>query len=149
MSRRSSIKGLKPRRKTNRQVFVQGYYDIHNPKKYIGPRPIIYRSSWELQYMMWLENNNNVVSWGSESTSITYYDNDGKSRNYYPDFTQVMRDGTTYIIEVKPKKDIPRNAMDLKNPTKAQNFLKWEAAKRYCNSVPNMKFAIITEDFFK
>lgn len=150
MNRRySKIKNLKPRPKTSRQRFVQGYFDVHNPKKYIGPRPIIYRSSWELQYMLWLENNPNVSSWSSESTRVMYYDRDGKSHNYYLDFTQNMVDGTVWIIEVKPKKDIPKNALDLKNPIKAQNYLKWEAAKRFASSQPNMKFGLITEDFFK
>lgn len=149
MGRRKNIKNFKPRRKTQTQRYIQGYYDIHNPRKYIGERPIIYRSSWELQYMMWLENNANIVSWSSENVRITYYDKSGKQRNYFPDFSQQMKNGELWIIEIKPKKDIPRNAMDLKDPTKAQNFLKWEAAKKYCSNTPNMKFAIITEDFFK
>lgn len=145
----NKIKNLKPRLKTKRQPFKQGYFDIHNPKKYLGPRPIIYRSSWELQYMLWLENNSNVMSWSSESFGITYYDRKGGSHKYYADFMQTMKDGTVWLIEVKPKKDIPRNALDLKDPVKAQNYLKWNAAKKYCEVNKNMKFAIITEDFIK
>lgn len=148
-SRLPKIKNLLPRQQSKKQKFLQGYYDIHNPKKYFGPRPIIYRSSWELKFMMWCENNSNVIEWSSESTAIPYYDNLGNRHMYYLDFTVKLKNSKTLIVEVKPKSDIPKCDADLKNPRKAQNFFKWRAAKEFAKQNVNMEFVLVTEDFFK
>ena len=69
--RKFGIKQLLPRKNSR---YDQGYYDIYNPVKYVGKRPIIYRSSWEKLFMSWCENNKQVKQWGSEVTAIPYWD---------------------------------------------------------------------------
>lgn len=140
------IKNLLPRKNSK---FEQGYYDIYNPLKYVGKRPIIYRSSWEKLFMSWCENNEHVKQWGSEITAIPYLDGNNKRHTYFVDFTVLFDNGMTYLVEVKPSKDIPRTLFETKiNPVKAKNYAKWEAVKRYCATQPNTKFFIATERFF-
>ena len=51
----------------------KGKFSPKNYKKYKGDRTkIIYRSSWELRFMKWLDHNNNVLSWGSETVIVPY-----------------------------------------------------------------------------
>lgn len=140
------ITDLKPRKNSR---FKQGYFDIYNPTKYIGKRPIIYRSSWEMMFMKYCEQKPDIIEWGSEVTGIPYYDRNGGRHTYYIDFTIRMKTGETVLVEVKPSKDIPRSEIDVRtNPVKAQNFAKWKAAKEYCKNMPNTKFMIVTEKFF-
>jgi len=68
----SKIKSFKPQQKTKTQKFYQGYFDKYNPVKYVGERPIIYRSSWELKFMQICEFNGSVKKWSSEQICITY-----------------------------------------------------------------------------
>lgn len=141
-----NIKNQKP---NFRSRFKQGYFDAYNPKKYIGKRPIIYRSSWELAFMHYCEQKEEIIEWGSEITGIPYYDMKGGRHTYFIDFTLRMKTGEVILVEVKPSKDIPRSAIDVRtNPTKAQNYAKWKAAKEYCLTQPNTKFMIVTESFF-
>lgn len=140
------IKKLLPRKQSR---YEQGYFDVYNPKKYVGKRPIIYRSSWEKLFMSWCENNKNVKEWGSEITAIPYCDGMGVRHTYYIDFTVLLTNGKTMLVEVKPSKDIPRSLFEAKiNPVKAKNFAKWEAARKYCATQPNTEFFIATEKFF-
>ena len=51
----------------------QGYFKPKNPHKYKGdPTNIIYRSSWELKLMKYLDERKDVVKWGSEEIIIPY-----------------------------------------------------------------------------
>lgn len=147
MPRKYGIKNLKPNPKSR---FKQGYFDIQNPKKYVGKRPIIYRSSWELMFMKYCENTDEVLQWGSEVTCIPYYDFVGGRHTYNIDFTLKMRNGETLLVEVKPSSQIPRTLFEVKtDPVKAQNAAKWKAAREYALTQPNTKFLIATEKFFK
>lgn len=144
--KRGGIKQLLPRKNSR---YEQGYYDIYEPKKYVGKRPIIYRSSWEKLFMSWCENNPQVKEWGSEVTAIPYWDGAGKRHTYYIDFTVLFENGLTLLVEIKPSKDIPKTLFEAKtNPVKAKNFAKWEAVKKYCATQPNTSFFIATEKFF-
>jgi len=69
-----------------------------------------YRSSWELQYMNFLDNDVDVVSWESEFISIPYEFN-GAIHKYIPDFHVERITGHT-LVEVKPLalRSIPKNA---------------------------------------
>ena len=79
-----SIKNLKPRGNSG---FVQGYYEPQNPDKYIGPTPIIYRSSWERKFCIMCDTKDNVLKWSSEPVEIKYISRqDNKQHKYYPDF---------------------------------------------------------------
>lgn len=98
----------------------QGYYTPRNPDKYIGDlSKIIYRSSWELIFMNYVDTNDKVVAWTSEpEPGIPYYDKiTQKSRIYYPDFLMRVAIGEDeksgkiqvhdYLVEIKPKKEYP------------------------------------------
>lgn len=86
-----------------------GRYNPTNPRKYRGdPDKIIYRSLWERRFMVYCDNTDEVLEWGSEEIIIPYISPlDGRMHRYFPDFyTKVrQRDGTIkkLLIEVKPK----------------------------------------------
>ena len=66
----------------------KGYFKPRNPSKYSGdPTTIIYRSSWELKLMRYLDSHSDVIKWASEEFSIPYVSPiDGKVHKYFPDF---------------------------------------------------------------
>ena len=86
-----------------------GTYKPVNPKKYRGnPNQVIYRSLWERKLMVYCDNNDAVLEWGSEEVIIPYLSPwDGKLHRYFPDFYMKVNqaNGTIkkFIIEVKPK----------------------------------------------
>ena len=90
--------------------YTQGRYVALNPKKYVGTQPILYRSRPEFLIMRWMDLNENVVSWASESDVVWYQKSSdhGRSHRYFLDFTceYKNKDGTTtkLYIEYKPKK---------------------------------------------
>ena len=77
-----SIKNLKP---SSNSGFVQGYYTPENPDKYIGPTPIIYRSSWERKFCIMCDTKDNVLKWSSEPVQIKYRSTmDKREHTYIP-----------------------------------------------------------------
>jgi hypothetical protein len=60
-----------------------------------------YRSSWERELMIMLDNDNRIASWRYEPISIPYVF-DGKTHRYIPDFHVVTVSGNNLLIEVKP-----------------------------------------------
>ena len=86
-----------------------GKFKPKNYKKYKGdPTKIFYRSLWERKFMVYCDNNDAVIEWGSEEIIIPYRSPiDKKVHRYFPDFYikyvnskgQAIRE----IIEVKPK----------------------------------------------
>lgn len=141
-----SIKDLMP---NPNKRYKQGFYDSHNPKRYFGKRPIIYRSSLELRFMNWCETSSVVQSWSSEpEPGIPYFDAKNNYHTYFPDFIVMFKDGTRLLVEVKPKSEVPINELQIRtNPIKAKNAMKWKAAIEFAKR-NNMKFVIVTEDFF-
>jgi hypothetical protein len=140
--------------------FKQGFYKVINEEKYIGKLDkVYYRSSWELQYMRWLDINKSVLKWSSEEIIIPYIKpTDNKPHRYYPDFYQevITRTGPKkFLIEIKPMKDTEL-AKSKTNTPKAQrrlaesaitmeiNRAKWEAAKEFCIK-NNITFMVLTE----
>lgn len=81
---------------------------------------IYYRSDWERQYAMILDNDPAVTYWEYEFTSIPYVF-EGIERNYIPDF-HVIIDQKDMLIEVKP--------ISLQNV--AKNIQKRLAAEEFC-----------------
>ena len=138
----------------------KGKYRPTNPKKYKGnPSQVIYRSLWERKLMVYCDQNDKVLEWGSEEVIIPYLSPwDNKVHRYFPDFYIKVKqaNGKTkrFIIEVKPKYQCkspvenPRRKTkkwfnDVKNWT--INQAKWKSANEFC--VDNgMEFKILTED---
>lgn len=106
----------------------QGIYIPKHPEKVIGGE-IITRSSWEMAFARWCDDNPAVIEWGSEACAIQYRNpgavnldacrQAGTSpleplnwpvHEYYPDFYIALRDdddmdGTKVkklLIEIKP-----------------------------------------------
>lgn len=144
------IKQLKPNPNSR---FKQGYFDGRNPRKYFGKRPIIYRSSLELNFMIKMELNPAVKRWGSESLVIKYQmqqkNSDGKivtvTHNYNTDFMVELNSGNIYVVEVKPAAQVPLNEAQIKKtPINYKNACKWRAAMSYCK-LKGWEFKIVTE----
>ena len=87
----------------------KGRYKPLNPKKYVGnSSQVIYRSLWERKLMVYCDNNNAVLEWGSEEVIIPYRSPwDGRIHRYFPDFYMKVRQSSgaikKFIVEVKPK----------------------------------------------
>lgn len=138
--------------------YKQGVYPIKNPQKYKGILPAIYRSQPELSIMIWMDKNDRIVEWTSESVIIPYIKpTDGKIHRYFIDFSCKFRENngsiTKYIIEYKPLKQtqlpIPSNRKKertflMEQMNYAINMAKWKAAREYARS-EGLKFLIITE----
>ena len=125
----------------------KGKYQPTNPKKYKGnPSQVIYRSLWERKFMVYCDNNDNILEWGSETVIIPYVSPwDGKVHRYFPDFIIKAKQSNgsirSFVIEVKPKyqcKSPPENPKrktkkwfnDVKNwPI---NQAKWKFANDFC-----------------
>lgn len=136
----------------------KGSFKPQNPRKYRGDTTnIIYRSSWELKLMAYLDRHPDVLQWSSEEIVIPYRSPlDGKVHRYYPDFLvkKINRDGRkeTVLIEVKPlaqtmepKPSKSRSKKYLSEVrTWAINSSKWKAAQEFCDD-RKWTFMIMTE----
>ena len=120
------------------------------------------RSSYENRMFTWLDNNKNVLSWGSEVIQCQYINmNDKKIHRYWVDIYMEMKnsDGITrkYIIEIKPKKKLTPPKLPKNKTRKAmanydyamaefiQNKSKWDSAKLW-GQKHGMIFDIVTEE---
>lgn len=139
------IKSLKPR-KTSR--YTQGYINPKSCKKLINQNePVIYRSSYEKKFIVWLESSTNVIRWGSECCCIPYLFVDGKTHKYYPDYYVEFKDGAKMLVEIKPYNQThkPTNEDNAwANREWARNSCKWKAAMEFCES-KGLQFKILTE----
>ena len=107
---------------------------------------IIYRSSYERKFIVWLENNEQVKNWGSECIRIPYLYIDGKMHSYYPDYFVEMMDGTKMVVEIKPSSQTKRpvNENTWVGKEYRKNMCKWKATMEFCQA-KGYKFKIITE----
>jgi hypothetical protein len=125
--------------------YHQGRFTPQNPEKYKGDYTnIIYRSSWEVNFMRWCDRNSNILEWGSEEFFIPYYDpTTNKVRRYFPDFIIKVQesDGSIkkYIIEVKPERQTKPPTQSSKKKRKTyitealtyeKNIAKWKAVQK-------------------
>jgi hypothetical protein len=131
---------------------ARGSYQVKNPEKYRGVNNPTYRSSWELTFMMFCDNNPAVLEWASESVKIPYRDPlTGRNTVYVPDFliTYVDKNQRKHaeLIEIKPTNQTVKEAVG-KNPMNqaqyVKNMAKWEAANAWCKRY-GMKFRIVNE----
>jgi len=139
----------------------KGKFRPTNPHKYNGdPTNIIYRSSWELKLMIYLDEHSDIVKWSSEEFVIPYKSPiDGKRHRYFPDFWIKKKNGRCVMIEVKPaaqtKPPNPKNKNNTKSGRPSRRYLnevktygineaKWKAAYAYCRD-RKWDFKIMTE----
>tara|TARA_Y100000768_G_scaffold373421_1_gene342036 strand:+ start:365 stop:811 length:447 start_codon:yes stop_codon:yes gene_type:complete len=136
-----------------------GKFKPKNYKKYKGdPTKIYYRSLWERRFMVYCDNNPNIVEWGSEEIIIPYKSPvDKRVHRYFPDFYikyvnskgQAIRE----IIEVKPKSQCKPPPVPKRQTRKFKqkvltyiiNQAKFKAAEEFCKD-RKMGFRILTED---
>ena len=136
---------------------AKGKFTPKNPEKYIGQRDPTYRSSWELSFMLFCDNNPAIENWASESIKIPYKDPlTGRNTIYVPDFLIVYVDRNqkkhAEVIEIKPRNQTVLEAVG-KNPSRqaeyVKNMAKWQAAQAYCKRF-GLKFRVINEqDIFQ
>jgi hypothetical protein len=153
-----SIKNNKPSKKSG---FIQGYFPINECKKYQGKGPIIYRSSWERKFCLYCERNPEIESWSSESFSIRYFSPiDNKYHNYFPDYVVRLRNGTVFIVEVKPKAQLQKPEPPKRKTPKSVKSFQWlyetwvtnmckKAAAEEFAKTKGWSYLLVTEDFFK
>lgn len=136
--------------------YYQGKFKPINPHKYRGDYTnIIYRSSWELRLLSYLDKHPDVQWYASEELVIPYISPiDGRRHRYFVDFVVKKNDGETLVIEVKPKaQTIPPVLKEGKSKrtyinavkTYGVNKAKWEAAESFCKK-KGWKFVIFTEN---
>lgn len=137
---------------------AHGRFIPKNPQKYVGnPNNILFRSSWEVRFMKWLDTNNAVLRWGSEELAIPYVnpikvDAAGRPKisRYFPDFIILYRDNfgniKKEIVEVKPYKEsvITPRMSDRDKEAYIVNQAKWKAAAIFAES-QGATFRVITE----
>jgi hypothetical protein len=138
--------------------YKKGIYSPINRKKYLGTENPVYRSSYELYFFRWCDNNPRVLEWTSESVVIPYKSPlDEKFHKYYVDNSIVYKINDTvvkkFLIELKPYKQTiaPTKNKNKKDSTFiteattfAKNQAKWEAAKKWCEG-KGFDFLILTE----
>ena len=133
-------------RSTNKGAFNPQY-----PQKYTGDYPIIYRSSWELEFMNYCDLHPGVMEWASEPQKIPYQNPlNGKQTVYVPDFlVTYMKAGggtSTKLIEIKPLHEASEahatNKMDV--ALRIKNESKWGAAAQWA-ARRGIDFIVLTE----
>ena len=137
--------------------YKQGRYKVKNRQKYAGdPDNVIYRSSWELRVLKWLEEHPDIINFAYEEHIIPYlHPIDNKVHRYFPDFIIKVRDKSgkvnTYVLEVKPENQTKMPTQKKKTQrfiqeamTYAINQAKWKYADEYCID-KGWKFKVITE----
>ena len=128
-------------------------------KKYKGdPTNVFYRSLWERRFMVYCDNNPNILEWGSEEIIIPYKSPlDKKVHRYFPDFFIKYKNSSgkiiREIIEVKPKRHLSP-PKEPKRKTKRYlgevntyiiNQAKFKAAEEFCKD-RKLGFRILTEE---
>lgn len=133
--------------------YYQGKYKVKNPQKYAGDvTNVIYRSSWELKFLNWCDNNPHVLKFSSEEIIIPYVSPiDNRAHRYFVDFKIVLSTGKTYLIEIKPaSQTVPptgtRKTKRLLQETATYlvNQAKWNAAERFAKT-RGWEFKVLTE----
>ena len=135
----------------------KGWFTPKHRSKYKGDSDnVVYRSSWELRVMKWLDENPSVIWWASEELIIKYKSPiDQKIHRYFPDFIVRLKqkNGTesTVVIEIKPQKQTVKPEQKRKTKrylqeaaTYAINQEKWRAADLFCKE-HGWQFKVLTE----
>jgi len=84
-----------------------GRFTPKSPNKYKGdPTNIIWRSTWELRFLKYLDTNPAILEYGSEEIVVPYISPlDGKAHRYYVDFHFIVRTkegiNKKYLVELE------------------------------------------------
>ena len=158
------MSGIKSNKPTPKSGFVQGYYRLENPEKYIGdPMSIIYRSSWEYRFCRYCDYTQEVVKWSCEPMGIPYvHPIDNRIHTYYVDYYMKLQKGETYkeyFAEVKPRASLEKPLLDGEKITTKKlktyndrlttwlvNRAKFAAAKQFAEK-QGWQFILVTEEF--
>lgn len=142
----------------------QGYFTPKNPEKYDGdPTAIVYRSSWELKFLTYCDNNESIIKYAAEKVGVPYLNPILKKESTYWIDCWMMTKGqdgtlTKWLIEIKPNKyltppEAPKRLTEKATLSYAHhakayiiNTAKFNAAKVYAHK-NGMRFGIITENF--
>ena len=135
----------------------KGWFTPKHRNKYKGDSEnVVYRSSWELRVMKWLDENPSVIWWASEELIIKYRSPiDQKIHRYFPDFIVRLKQKngaeSTVVIEIKPQKQTVKPVQKRKTKrylqeaaTYAVNQEKWRAADLFCKE-HGWQFKVLTE----
>jgi len=135
-----------------------GKFNPVNIGKYEGDfRCIKYRSLWERNTFRWCDINDAIVRWSSEEVIVPYRcKTDNRVHRYFVDLKITFKNGDTYLIEIKPKKETlepKKRARTSKGYLKevltyVKNMSKWEAAHAYAQQ-RGWKFEVWHEDTLK
>jgi hypothetical protein len=133
----------------------RGKFNPKNLNKYEGDwRRIEYRSLWERQVFRFCDDNDAIVRWSSEEVVVPYRcKTDNRVHRYFVDLKITFKNGDTYLIEIKPKKE---TVEPKKRATKSKGYLtevlkyvknisKWESADEYAKQ-RGWKFEVWTEE---
>lgn len=135
--------------------YIQGIFVPKNKDKFIGSKAV-YRSSLELRFMKFCDNNPNVLKWGSENVIIPYVSPlDNKIHRYFVDnFVKIKENNIikNYLVEIKPSKQCAAPQTKYKRKSNliyeqnmyVVNTSKWAAAKAWAKQ-KGMEFIILTE----
>lgn len=142
---------MKPRKLPPKQRFIP-----KNREKYKGNlKLLISKSSWEHQFMIFLDRHPNVLEWKYESYYIDYFNPiENKIRKYVPDFWFKYIDSNgeikECIVEIKPYKKISlrKRATRIEKAEFIVNESKFKAADKYCKE-RNIEYKILTEKEIK
>ena len=131
--------------------YSQGRFIPKNPDKLIGKQEVVFRSSWELTVMNFLDSHPSVIQWASESIRIPYTNPlTGRPSQYVPDFMVLYQDKNgkrrAEVLEVKPSKEaLAENARSKRDKAFILiNTAKWAAAMTWCKK-NGMGFRVLTE----
>lgn len=132
--------------------FVQGIFVPKNPERVVNTNAIKFRSSWEQNFMVFLDSHPSVINWGSECVKIPYF-NPIKQRQtiYIPDFLMVYQHKAgakiAELVEIKPLAQAQMREGKMKpheQATVLQNRAKWAAAVKWCKNY-GLSFRVLTE----
>ena len=131
--------------------YAQGKFAIKNMEKYVGKKLPTYRSSWEMTFMTFCDNNPSVIQWASEPFMIPYRNPlSGKNTIYIPDFLMIYIDSGQQkhaeLIEIKPLKETTLESAKSVRDRAAVilNIAKWTAARAFCQQ-NGLVFRLVTE----
>jgi len=133
--------------------FARGKFTMKHPEKYVGTKTPTYRSSWELTFMNFCDNNPAIMKWASEAIQIPYRDPlTNKQTVYVPDFFIQYLDKKNKmlveLIEIKPASQTILERVGKNKYNQAQfvkNQAKWAAASHWCKQ-QGIRFRILNEN---